>query len=168
MEHSSRSVAEVLSLRVVCVIAAGIASMALTQAPSGNPACSVLSAAQVTSLIGAAKTIPISSAPTGSACMWQAGDKVVTILVASPGSAEAATGLFGAKKRIVSGVDIAGWGMPAYAGALQATAAVGILKAQTFIEVKLADPPQTAAAASIKLKAVMKDVASRSVAAPSR
>jgi len=138
-----------------------VVSMTLIQAPPTNGACSVLTPAQVSALIGAARTIPVTASPTGSTCMHQNNDKVITVLVATPSSADAAQGLFNAKKRIVSGADVPGWSAPAYAGFLRPAAVVGVLTKQTLTEVKVMDQAQTPEAIAAKLQAVMKDVAAR-------
>lgn len=136
----------------------------LAQAPpphQANQACVTLTPAQVESLIGAgARTMPVTASPTGSTCMFQNNDKVITVLLATLTTVDAAQGLFKAKKRIASGVDVKGWGVPAYLGAAQA-ATVGILVKQTFTEVKAIDPTQKPEAMAVHLQAVMKDVASR-------
>jgi len=134
-------------------------SMTLIQAPPTNGACSVLTPAQVSSLIGAARTIPVTASPTGSSCMHQNNDKMITVLMATPSTAEAAQGLFNAKKRIVSGTDVPGWAAPAYAGIMRPAAVVGVLVKQTLTEIKVIDPAQTPEAVGVKLQAVMKDVA---------
>jgi len=136
-------------------------SMTLIQAPPTNGACSVLTPAQVSSLIGAARTIPVTASPTGSSCMHQNNDKMITVLMATPSTAEAAQGLFNAKKRIVSGTDVPGWAAPAYAGIMKPAAVVGVLMKQTLTEVKVIDSTQTPEALGVKLQAVMKDVAAR-------
>ena len=94
-------------------------SLMLAQAPPVNVACAVLTSAQVTSLIGAAKTLPTGNAPNGSSCMFQNEDKIITVLVATNTAADAAQRLFDAKKRIAAGTDIAGWGVPAYGAAVK-------------------------------------------------
>jgi len=136
-------------------------SMTLIQTPPTNGACSVLTPAQVSSLIGAARTIPVTASPTGSSCMHQNNDKMITVLMATPSTAEAAQGLFNAKKRIVSGTDVPGWAAPAYAGIMKPAAVVGVLVKQTLTEVKVIDSTQTPEALGVKLQAVMKDVAAR-------
>src|SRR6185436_2290993 len=127
-------------------------SMTLSQAPPTNGACSVLTPAQVSSLIGAARTIPVTASPTGSSCMHQNNDKMITVLMATPSTAEAAQGLFNAKKRIVSGTDVAGWAAPAYAGIMKPAAVVGVLVKQTLTEVKVLDATQTPEALGAKLQ----------------
>ena len=141
------------------IISALVVAAALIQTPPANLACSLLTPAQVSSLIGAARTLPVTASPTGSTCMFQNNDKVVTVLMASPSTADAAQGLFNAKKRIASGADVAGWGVPAYAGVMRPAAIVGVLKKQTLIEVKVIDGTQTPEAIGAKLQAVMKEVA---------
>ena len=138
-----------------------VVSMTLIQAPPTNGACSLLTPAQVSSLIGAARTMPITNSRTGSTCMFQNNDKVITVLMATPSSADAAQGLFNAKKRIASGADVPGWSVPAYAGIMRPGAVVGVLMKQTLAEVKMVDPAQTPEAIAVKLQAVMKDVAAR-------
>jgi hypothetical protein len=140
----------------------GIAvSLTPIQTPPANGACSVLTTAQVSLLIGAARTLPVTVSPTGSSCMYQNNDKVITVLMATVSSPEAARDLFNAKKRIVSGVDVPGWSAPAYAGIMRPAAVVGVLMKQTLTEVKVIEPTQTPEAIAAKLQAVMKDVAAR-------
>lgn len=137
-------------------------AMTLMQAPPANQACSALTAAQVSSLIGAsAHTLPVTASATGSTCMFQNNDKMVTVLMATPSTADAAQGLFNAKKRIVSGADVPGWGVPAYAGAMPTAAIVGVLVKQTLTEVKVIDASQKPEAMATKLQAVMKEVAAK-------
>ena len=136
-------------------------SLAAAQTPQDNPACALLTMPQVTSLIGAAKAIPVTSAPTGSTCMWQAGDKVVTVLISTAPSPEGATRAFEAKKKMVSGEAVPGWSQPAYAGVQRTAVAVGFLKGRTLIEVKVRDARQSPEELGPKLKAVMKDIAAR-------
>jgi hypothetical protein len=142
--------------------AAGIVvSMALMQGPAINKACAALTPEQVSSLVGAARMMPITASPTGSTCLFQNHDKVITVLMATVATAEGARGLFNAKKRIVSGVDIKGWSVPAYAGFMKPAAIVGVLVKQTLTEVKVLDTAQTPEAIAVKLQAVMKDVVTR-------
>lgn len=136
-------------------------SMLVVQAPPANTACATLTPAQVTSLIGAAKAMPMTSAAAGSTCMFQNNDKVVTVLVATVSSPDAAKGLFNAKKAVAAGTEIAGWGVPAYSGSGKDYAACGVVKQQTLTEVKMIDKSQTPAAMVGKLQTVMKDFASR-------
>lgn len=136
-------------------------SLVLAQAPPPNAACSVLTTAQVTSLIGAAKTLPMSNAPNGSACMFQNNDKMITVLVATNTTADAAQRLFDSKKRMVTGTDIAGWAAPAYGAAMKNLAASGVLKQLTFVEVKVSDSTQKPDEMSQKLQAMMKEFAAR-------
>ena len=136
-------------------------SLMLAQAPPANVACAVLTSAQVTSLIGAAKTMPMSSAPNGSSCMFQNADKIITVLVATNTAADAAQRLFDAKKRIAAGTDIAGWGVPAYGAAVKNVATCGVLKQLTFAEVKVSDSTQKPEAMTQVLQAAMKEFAAR-------
>jgi len=138
-----------------------VVSMTLMQAPPANGACSLLTAAQVSSLIGAARTMPITASPTGSSCMYQNNDRVITMLMATVSSADGAQGLFNSKKRIVSGADVPGWSAPAYVGFMRPAAIVGVLMKQTLVEVKVLDPTQTHEVIGVKLQAVMKEVAGR-------
>jgi hypothetical protein len=136
-------------------------SLMLAQAPPVNVACAVLTSAQVTSLIGAAKTRPMGDAPNGSSCMFQNEDKVITVLVATNTAADAAQRLFDAKKRIATGTDIAGWGVPAYGAALKNVATTGVLKQLTFVEVKVSDSKQKPEAMAQVLQAAMKEFTAR-------
>lgn len=133
----------------------------LIQAPPANTACATLTPAQVSSLIGNAKTLPMTNAATGSTCMFQNGDQMVTVLVATAGSADAAKGLFNSKKAVAAGTDIAGWSVPAYSGSGKDYAACGVLKQQTLTEVKIIDKTQKPDVMVQKLQAVMKDIAAR-------
>ena len=133
-----------------------------SQTAAPNPACTMLTTAQVTSLIGTSRTIPISSEPLGSACMLQSGDKIITVLIAHAENAETAKWQFDTKKKIASGVDIAGWPMPAYSGHQPPAAViVGFLKGTTFTEVKLVDSTKYPEGLETRLKAVVKEVANR-------
>ena len=136
-------------------------SLMLAQAPPVNVACAVLTSAQVTSLIGAAKTVPMGNAPNGSNCMFQNEDKIITVLVATNTAADAAQRLFDAKKRIAAGTDIAGWGVPAYGAAVKKVAISGVLKQLTFVEVKVSDSTQKPEAMAQALQAAMKEFAAR-------
>jgi hypothetical protein len=136
-------------------------SLILAQAPPVNVACAVLTSAQVTSLIGVAKTLPMGNAPNGSNCMFQNDDKIITVLVATNTTADAAQRLFDAKKRIASGTDIAGWGVPAYGAAAKKVATAGVLKQLTFVEVKVSDSTQKPEAMAQGLQAAMKEFAAR-------
>ncbi len=133
----------------------------LTQTPPVNAACAALTTAQVTSLIGAAKTLPMTNAAGGSTCMFQNGDQMVTVLVATPTTADAAKGLFNAKKAVAAGTDLTGWNTPAYSGSGKDYAACGVLKQQTLTEVKIIDKTQKPDVMMQKLQAVMKEFAAR-------
>jgi hypothetical protein len=136
-------------------------SMTLLQPPPANAACAALTPAQVSSLIGAARTMPVTASPMSATCMFQNNDKAITVLIATASSPEGAQRVFDAKKRIVSGADVPGWSTPAYAGFLRPAAVVGVLRKQTLTEVKVVDPAQTPEAIAVKLQAVMKEVAVR-------
>lgn len=136
-------------------------SLMLAQGPPVNMACAVLTSAQVTSLIGAAKTLPVSNAPSGSSCMFQNEDKIITVLVATNTNAGASQRLFDAKKRIAAGADIAGWGVPAYGAAVKNVAISGVLKQLTFVEVKVSDSTQKPVQMAQVLQAAMKEFATR-------
>lgn len=138
-----------------------VVSMVLAQAPPANVACSVLTPAQVESLIGPAKTLPTSSAPNGSSCMLQNNDKIITVLVATNKTNDAAQRLFDANKRIATGTDITGWGAPAYGASMKNVAVSGVLKQMTFVEVKVIDASQKPEALTQKLQAAMKEFTAR-------
>lgn len=146
---------------VMSVLAVAVNLTQATPKPA-NQACETLTAAHVASLIGAgARTMPVTASPTGSTCMFQNNDKVITVLMATTSTADAALGLYNAKKRIASGVEVRGWGVPGYLGITQPAAVVGILMRQTFTEVKVVDPAQKAEALAVPLQAVMKEVAGK-------
>jgi hypothetical protein len=129
------------------------------QSAAQNPACATLSPAQVSSLIGAAKTIPLSAAPGGSTCMFQAGDKIITVLIVNAADAETARHQFDSKKRIASGADISGWPLPAYSGHQPPAAVIaGFLKGTTLTEVKLVDSTKYPEGLETRLKAVVKEI----------
>jgi hypothetical protein len=127
-----------------------------------NAACAMLTAPEVTALVGAgAKAIPVSASPGGASCMYQNDDKVATILVSNQATPERAASLFATKQRIVSGQDVAGWPTKAYAGAMGTAAAVGLTKGTSFVEVKLIDPKHTPREVAQQLRTAMKSVAAR-------
>ena len=142
-------------------IPALVVAAALIQTPPANQACSLLTPAQVSSLIGTARTMPISAAPNGASCMFQNNEKMITVLMATASSAEGAQGLFSSKKRIASGADLPGWGAPAYAASAPKVAIVGVLMKQTLAEVKVIDSTQTPEALGVKLQGIMKEIAGR-------
>ena len=127
-----------------------------------NPACALLSARDVAALVGADATpLGVTANEHGASCLYQNRDKVVTILLAKQTSADDAVSLWTAKKRIVTGHDLAGWPCKAYAGALGPSPAVGFAKDATFVEVKIVDPAAKLPELSQKLETVMKGVAGR-------
>jgi len=130
-------------------------------APTANVACTVLTPAQVTSLIGAVKMMPMSTAPNGSACMYQNEDRVITVMVATAPTADAAKRMYDSKKAILSGTEIAGWGVPAYSAAMKNFAGCGVMKQQTLFEVKVSDTTQKPEAMAQKLQVAMKEFAAR-------
>jgi len=133
-----------------------------TPGQSTNPACAVLTAQDVTALIGAAaRPMSVTASERGGSCMFQNGDKVVTVLLTTQGSADDAAALWESKKRIVQGEDVPGWAAKAYAGAMVDSAAVGLAKGTTFIEVKIIDKTQKLPDLGQKLRTVMKGVAGR-------
>ena len=127
-----------------------------------NPACNVLTPQEVTALVGSgAKTIPVSANPNGGSCMYQNGEKMITVLVAKQTTEESAAALWTSKKRIVSGEDVKGWPSKAYEGAMGTIPIVGLSKGMTFVEVKVIDAKQKLADLAPKLRGAMKGVASR-------
>ena len=144
----------------IVIVNLALATM-LAQTPPANFACSVLTTAQVTALIGAAKTLPMGNAANGSTCMFQNNDKIITVLTATNASDDGAKGLFSAKQRIVAGADIAGWGVPAYGSSQKNVAVTGVLKQRTFVEVKVSDATQKPDVLLQKLQAALKDFAAR-------
>lgn len=139
-----------------------IAVSLLAQTPQVNPACTLLTTAQVTSLIGAATATPVTTAVEGSTCLFRAGNKTITVLVVPAPTAEGATRAYDAKKKMATGETITGWPVPAYSGLLRPNVViVGFLKSQTITEVKVRDAGQTTEALGAKLQAVMKEIAGR-------
>jgi hypothetical protein len=136
-------------------------SAASPQAPPANNACTVLTPAQVTSLIGAAKAMPLTGSATGSTCMFQNNNKIITVLMATVTTADAAQGLFKSKKAVSGGADLAGWPAPAYAGSGPGAAIVGFVSKLTLTEVKLIDSSVKTNLATAPLEAVVKEIASR-------
>lgn len=127
-----------------------------------NPACGVLTPQEVTALVGSgAKTLPVTASPNGGSCMYQSGDKMVTVLVAKQMSAESAASLWASKKRIAAGQDVEGWPSKAYEGSAGTVPIVGLTKGMTFIEVKVIDAKQKLSDLAPKLRTAMKAVASR-------
>lgn len=144
------------------VLTTAVTAAAQPATPPGNPACTVLTSAESASVIGAGgATISVTAAPSGASCMVQNGNKVMTILRVTSASADAAAGLWEAKKRIVSGQDLTGWPTKAYAGSLKDLSAVGLTKAKMFLEVRVIDTSPTKTDLLPKLETVMKAVASR-------
>jgi hypothetical protein len=136
--------------------------IAAVQTAPANPACGVLTPAESASLIGAGGTaIGVTQSPSGATCMIQNGDQVITIVQTTQASADAASGLWAAKERIVNGKDIAGWAAKAYVGAMKDLSAVGLTKGTTFLEVRVSDPAPGSSDIAAKLQTVMKAVATR-------
>ena len=132
------------------------------QTPPANPACTVLTAADATTLIGAgAKTMSVTTAPSGATCLIQNGDKVISILHATASTVDAATGLWNAKKAIMKGEELSGWPTKAYAGSLKDASVVGLTKGKTFVEVRVTDPSPKKSDLGAKLQSVMKTVSAQ-------
>src|SRR4051794_1154352 len=83
------------------------------------PACTLLSDQEVASIIGPAKPMTVANYPTGSSCMFQNGDKLITVLLTTLSSADATKGQWEAKKRVMAAKDVAGWPTPAYASVVE-------------------------------------------------
>jgi len=146
---------------MLSVMSALAAAVTLMQTPPVNQACAALTPAQVSSLIGTARTLPVTASASGSTCMFQNNDKMVTVLMATPSTADAAQGLFDAKKRVAAGTDVPGWGVPAYGSAMRDVAIVGVLMKQTLTEVKVIDKSQKLEDMAANLQAVMKQLAAK-------
>jgi hypothetical protein len=132
------------------------------QTPPANPACTVLTPADATSLIGAGgKTMSVTTASSGATCLIQNGDKVISILHATLSTVDAATGLWNAKKAIMKGEDLAGWQTKAYAGSLKDANVVGLTKGKTFVEVRVTDPSPKKSDLGSKLQSIMKTVSAQ-------
>lgn len=127
-----------------------------------NPACAILTPQDVSTLVGAGATmLPMSANPNGASCMYQNGDRMITVLYVKQTSPDNASSLWSSKKRIAGGEDVDGWAGKAYAGALGTVPIVGVTKGVTFAEVKVIDAKQKLADLAPRLRAVMKGAASR-------
>lgn len=141
-----------------------ISTLLLVNAHSqnGNPACDILKPADVVALIGAgAVMMSVSTNPSGAACMYQLGEKAISVMYVKQTSAENAALLWAAKKRVVAGNVVTGWRSKAYEGAMGIAPAIGLTKGMLFTEVKVIDDKQKMSVIAPKLRAVMKGVASR-------
>ena len=126
------------------------------------PACLILSAADVTSLVGSgAKPMPIATSNNAGSCMYQNGERIATVLLASQTTPESAGNLFDAKKRIVSGSDVTDFAVKAYAGMMGDAPAIGLTSGVRFVEVRLVDKTSKPADLSARLRTTMKGVAAR-------
>ena len=135
--------------------------LAMTQNRSATPACVALTPQEVSSLIGAAKAMPISNGPTGSACLLQEREKTVSVIIVNAASPDSATRQWILKKAIASGREVSGWGVQAYTAVQGTAAVVGVVKGNTFMEVKANDPAQKPHQLGPKLHAAMKSAAGR-------
>ena len=132
------------------------------QSQNGNPACDILKTTEVAALIGAgAHMISVSTNPSGAACMYQNGEKAISVMYVKQTSAKNAALLWAAKKRVVTGKDVTGWSSKAYEGAMGIAPAIGLTKGVLFTEVKVIDDKQKMSVIAPKLRTVMKGVASR-------
>ena len=83
-----------------------VAALAFAQTPPANPACALLTEAQVTSLIGAAKAMPVSANELGASCMLIAGgnsDRIITVLIVNNKTPDGATRQFESAKAVAAG-----------------------------------------------------------------
>jgi hypothetical protein len=125
-----------------------------------NPACSLLSPAEIKTLVGAAaKPLPVGASGNSGTCMYQSGGVVATILVAKQANAESAVALFTSKKKVAAAEDVTGWATKAYAGAMGDSPIVGLTKGTTFVELKLIDPKGKLPELSKRAKTAMKALA---------
>ena len=134
-------------------------------APAVPTACSVLQPQEVASIIGAAKPMTVTNSATGSSCMFQNGNKIITVLLVNRDSNESAKGQWDVTRMASAGKDVAGWTTPAYSAVIDTpkdhVAIVGIVKNRTFVEAKVLDVSQKSADLSAKLLAVMKALSGR-------
>ncbi len=135
---------------------------ALLAQPAKNPACEILSAADVSSLVGSgAKTMSLTATANTGTCMYQNGEKIATVLLSSQTTAESAASLFAAKQRIVTGKDVTDFGVKAYAGMMGDAPAIGLTSGVRFVEVRVVDKTTKAPELATRLRTTMKGVASR-------
>lgn len=150
------------------IVAGFLVALLHGQAAAPAPACTLLSAQEVASIIGTARPMTISNSPTGSACMFQNGEQIVTVLMVTLTSEATAKQQWEAKKRVAAGQDVAGWPTPTYSATIDTAknhaAIVGVVGGRTFAEAKAIDKTQAAADVTAKLQAVMKAVSGRMAA----
>lgn len=130
-----------------------------------TPACTTLTAPEVASLIGQARPMTVTNAPGGSTCMFQNGDKLITVLLVNLDTVDSAKRQWQAKKTVSAGRDVAGWPLPAYSSTVERpkehVAVFGVVKDKKFLEVKVMDVTQKTSDLGTKLLAVMRTVSAR-------
>jgi len=137
----------------------------LQGAPPPAPACYLLTTEDIASIIGTTRPLIITNTGAGSTCIFQNGDRTVTVLMVTLGSAEAAKRQWDAKKRVTAGQDAAGWPTPAYVGTIDTAeehvAIVGVYSSLTFVEARASDRTQKTADLSTTLQTAMKAYSAR-------
>jgi hypothetical protein len=133
----------------------------LQGAPPPAPACYLLTTEEISSIVGTTRPlITTNTGGTRSTCIFQNGDKTVTILMMSLGSADAAKREWNTAKRVSAGQDVAGWPTPAYVATIDTpkgqAAIVGLHSSLTFVEAKAIDKTRKMADLSANLQTVMK------------
>jgi hypothetical protein len=146
-------------------VVAGALAALLTQSPPPAPACYVLTMQEIASLVGSANPKIVTNTGTGSTCMIQNGDAIVTVFLVKLSSGDAAKGQWEAKKRVAAAQDAPGWATPAYVGTIDTAkdhaAIVGLYSGLTFVEAKAVNDTQKTAALNITLQTAMKAAAAR-------
>ena len=93
--------------------------------------------------------------------MFQNNDKVITVVMATASSPRAPGEFSTPRNGSCPAPTCRDGAHQAYAGFTRPAAVVGVLRKQTLTEVKVVNPAQTPEAISLKLQAVMKEVAVR-------
>jgi hypothetical protein len=152
----------------VSLVTGSLAALFAAQSPPPAPACYLLTTAEVATLVGSTApqiTTTTSSTGTSGTCLYQHAGAVVTVLMVKLATEDAAKEQFQTKKRLATGLDVAGWPAPAYTATIDTpqdhAAIVGIVSSLTLVEVKAVDRTQKAADLTAKLHAAMKAFSAR-------
>jgi hypothetical protein len=129
------------------------------------PACTLLTPQEISSIVGITHAMPVYASAGSSTCMLQNGDKILTVMIVTRDTTDAAQGLWNSKKAVAAASDVQGWPVKAYSSTFEKAkehdATVGVVKGKTFVEAKVTDATQPVSALSAKLLAVMKAVSGR-------
>jgi hypothetical protein len=136
--------------------------IAIQGSPPPAPACYLLTASEVSSIIGTARTRVVTAGPL---CTFENGASTLTVRLDKPGSADAAKEQWEVSKRAAAAQDVAGWPTSAYAAAIDSphehAAIVGVYVSDTFVEAKAVDAAQKTSQLSAELQTAMKAFSGR-------